>query len=134
MRTPRVGGTVDDRLVRSGLVEPESDSTFSCTVRQVGRTAQITVTGEVDMLTAPELERAFTRPELVFDELVLDLRGVTIFGSKGISALLKANQLCAQRGAAMSIEPSPVVTRVISVAGLTDVLAAGPSAGGNPTS
>jgi anti-sigma B factor antagonist len=114
-------------------VEPESDSTFSCTVRRLGRIAQITVTGEVDMLTAPELERAFTRPELAFDELVWDLRNVTIFGSKGISALLKASQLCAERGAAMSIEPSPVVARVIAVAGLTDVLVTDSSAGGTST-
>ncbi|HEV7908637.1 MAG TPA: STAS domain-containing protein [Pseudonocardiaceae bacterium] len=103
-------------------MEPESDSTFSCTVDQLGNDVRIAVTGEIDMLTALQLVRAFTRSGLVFDGIVFDLRGVTFFGSQGIAALLMARELCGERDAVMSVKPSRVVARVVALVRLTEAL------------
>jgi anti-anti-sigma factor len=115
--------------MRSGIVESNSGNTFSCAVDQLGRTVRITVTGELDMLTAAELDGTCVRLERTFDEVVFDLRGVTFFASAGITALLTTSELCAERGAVMSVKPSRLVARVLAVSGLTDVLAVAPWAG-----
>jgi anti-anti-sigma factor len=66
--------------------------------------------------------RAFTRSGVAFDEVVFDLRGVTFFGSRGIAALLRAKELCAERDAVMSVTPSRTVARVVALVRLTEAL------------
>ncbi len=53
----------------------------------------VTVMGEIDALTAPELA-AFLTAQLVFAQVVVvDLDGVRFLGSAGLSVLFEANEL-----------------------------------------
>lgn len=85
--------------------------------------------GEVDVHTAPlfaeRLAQAATTTSL--DRVVVDLREVRFFGSKGISALVVAHQQCRTRGIALRVVAGPAITRRLDRVGLLDVLAVCPT-------
>jgi anti-sigma B factor antagonist len=53
----------------------------------------VTVVGEIDALTAPELASFLTAQLLVAQVVVVDLDGVRFLGSPGLSVLYEANEL-----------------------------------------
>ncbi len=53
----------------------------------------VTVMGEVDALTAPELATFLTAQLTVAQVVVVDLDGVRFLGSAGLSVLFEANEL-----------------------------------------
>lgn len=53
----------------------------------------VTVTGEVDSLTAPELAACLTAQLAGARRVVVDLDGVQFLGSAGLSVLFEANEL-----------------------------------------
>jgi len=81
----------------------------------------VTVTGEIDLLTAPALARAIAtqrRPVLV-----LDLRSVRFLAAKGLSVLLNAALEAAASGRAFGVVLAPgPTTRVMAVSGLTTAI------------
>ncbi|MFB8277338.1 STAS domain-containing protein [Nocardia colli] len=84
--------------------------------------AVLTVAGEVDAVSAPQLqsgvEDALQRSPAV---LVVDLSGVSFFGSAGLSVLLLAlDQLTKD---SLRVVASPQVRRPIEVTGLDGMLA-----------
>ena len=81
----------------------------------------VTVGGEIDTLTAPELA-VFVIAQLVAVPLVvLDLDGVQFLGSAGLSVLVKANKLAAQQGRRLRLVcHSGMVNRALDVTGLRD--------------
>ncbi|MFD9737380.1 STAS domain-containing protein [Umezawaea sp. NPDC059074] len=95
-----------------------TDEDFSVRVRQVAGATVVTVVGEVDLDTAPELEfrliGAADRPE----PLVIDLSGVTFFASAGLACLLLARG----QGGRPHLVPSPAVVRVLTLSDLEDFL------------
>ena len=81
----------------------------------------LVVEGELDVATA----KAF------FSELVglirepgttvyLDLTGVTFFDSHAVSALIRARKIAEVRSVNLVVAPSPIVTRILRRAGLSD--------------
>lgn len=81
----------------------------------------LVVDGELDVATA----KAF------FSELVglirnpgstvyLDLTGVTFFDSHAVSALIRARKIAEVRAVNLVVAPSPMVTRILRRAGLSD--------------
>jgi anti-anti-sigma factor len=93
------------------------------TVRTVSEgVTVVAVSGEVDMLTAPQL-RADVLPHL--DEsstLVLDLSGVSFLGSAGLAVLVEASQHAKRRGAAFRVVAvERAVTRPLAATGLGEV-------------
>lgn len=78
----------------------------------------ITVLGEVDMATAPQLARALERCNGM---PVVDLRGVPFMDSSGIRVLVDEQQRLARRGRSLRLLAVPgEVTRVLELTGLTD--------------
>ena len=79
----------------------------------------ITVVGEVDTLTAPELA-AFLAAQLGAARLVVvDLDGVQFLGSAGLSVLVEANELASrQDGDLRLVGSSRIVNRALEVTGL----------------
>jgi len=69
----------------------------------------VDVHGDVDASNADDLMRYVTQACKSRDDLVLDLRGVTFFGTHGFTALLQAKY-----GGAVVV-PSPVVDRVLEL-------------------
>lgn len=57
----------------------------------------VTVTGEVDSLTAPELDHFLTAQLAVARLLVVNLDGVRFLASTGLRVLLEVNELAAQQ-------------------------------------
>jgi anti-sigma B factor antagonist len=62
------------------------------------------VSGEVDTLTAPELDAAVERQlDGQVTNLVLDLTGVNFLASSGLAVLIKAAHVAQERGMALSL-------------------------------
>ncbi|MFC9436020.1 STAS domain-containing protein [Nocardia sp. NPDC057030] len=90
-------------------------------LHQVGSAAVLTVSGEVDAVSAPQLQSgiddALARKPAV---LVVDLSAVGFFGSAGLSVLLLAlDRLAKDR---LRVVASPQVRRPIEVTGLDGML------------
>jgi anti-anti-sigma factor len=80
---------------------------------------RFTITGEIDLATAPQLYALDT----VHGPLLLDLHGVTFMDSSGIRALLRLQQRCPHEHCTFQIEAlSLCVERVLRIAGLYDML------------
>ena len=92
-------------------------------VRSDGR-MQIAPCGELDIVTAPQLEdavgKATSEP---VSELVLDLREVTFMDSTGLRALASARTQAEEAGTALSIWRGPrQIERVLEISGLGPLL------------
>jgi D-inositol-3-phosphate glycosyltransferase len=85
--------------------------------------AIVSVAGEVDMSTAPELaaelaDQVAKRP----DAVVVDLGRISFFGSSAINVLLDAHERSASRGVPLLLAaPAPGVVRSLEIVGLSEV-------------
>jgi len=92
--------------------------------RSEGTAVVVRAVGEVDMHTAPLLDDHLTvATELATPPapVVADLRDVHFFDSKGIAALIGAQQRCQQQNTGLRVLVSTPVMRPIAVLGMTDV-------------
>ncbi len=105
-------------IVTLGHVKSAAERVFSVRVRQVAGAAVVTVVGEVDLDTAPELEFRLAGAADDPGPLVIDLSGVTFFASAGLACLLTAQG----QGHRPHLVTSPAVTKVLSLADLEDFL------------
>ena len=85
---------------------------------------RITPVGELDMETAPMLERAF---EAIFEDggaemIVVDLMELDFMDSTGVAALLRMNAVCEHTGRLRIINGTPAVVRVLDISGMRDAL------------
>jgi anti-sigma B factor antagonist len=84
------------------------------------------VTGEIDMVTAPELQDGLEYAcDLAHppDIVVADLTGVRFMGSAAMSVLLEVDQRCRDQLTPLNVVVStPVTTRPLRVTGLDHVL------------
>ncbi|MFT7838836.1 anti-sigma factor antagonist [Saccharothrix sp. BKS2] len=82
----------------------------------------VAVSGEIDMLTAPQL-RADVLPRLdAGDTVVLDLSGVSFLGSAGLAVLVEASQHGKRRGSAFRVVAvERAVIRPLAATGLGEV-------------
>ena len=98
--------------------------TFRVTVTRDDGTALVTVGGELDLLTAPELQRAID--EVVADRprrVVLDLRALEFMGSSGVAMIQRLGALARAYGfTAALVRGNPRVERILAIAGLSDQL------------
>jgi anti-sigma B factor antagonist len=90
----------------------------------------VVVTGEIDMATAPMVERALTEAIEASDgAVVLDLCDVSFFDSSGLRAAIVAHRELAERGRRLSLAciPGGHVWRTFSLAGVDRLLHLHPS-------
>jgi anti-sigma B factor antagonist len=81
----------------------------------------VTVTGEVDALTAPELAACLTTQLAVARLVVVDLDGVQFLASAGLRALFEVNELATQQDRRLKLVcNSSTVNLVVDTAGLQD--------------
>jgi anti-anti-sigma factor len=82
---------------------------------------RLVVDGDVDDRLVDDFTDAiFKTISDAHGSVVLDLSGVTYFGSNGIGALITADALAHDHGVELTIEPSRIVRRVLEVTGLAD--------------
>ena len=92
-------------------VEPRGDGTL------------VTVTGVVDALALPQVSRELTDAQWGTGPVYVDLQGVTFMDSRGLGALLAANERSREGAAPISIyRPSPAVRRLLEVSGVETIL------------
>lgn len=89
-----------------------------------GRVVRLTPVGEVDLATAPMLERAFDE---VFadddvDMVVVDLTELAFMDSSGLHLLLRMTAACEDADRLRVVNGSSAVERLLDVSGLRDQL------------
>lgn len=114
---------------RRAHLRPEHEVTnehpyLTIEVTSASEAQTIVLTGEADLLGAPNIETALTdaaadTPELI----VVDLRNLTFIDSSSLQALLTGHQLCRAHGHEMRIIPGPKnVQRLFELTGMDDTL------------
>jgi anti-sigma B factor antagonist len=96
---------------------------FSVEVNLDERATVVTVTGELDLATSPELEAELERTTTGPDLVILDLRGVSFMDSTGLSLLVKAQRRAqdAQQQLAV-VKGGAQVQRLLKLTGVADRL------------
>jgi anti-sigma B factor antagonist len=88
-----------------------------------GGHAVVTVTGELDLYTAPRLQTALAgllRDQI--DRVVVDMSGIDFCDSTGMNVLLSALKRLQERGGTLELAaPRPAVRRILQVTGLDSV-------------
>lgn len=80
----------------------------------------VTVSGELDIATAAELEASIAQITAAYpDRLVFDLSELRFMDSAGIAVLIAA---AAKANTVRLRNPSPIIRRVVEISGLCDVL------------
>ena len=99
------------------------DTTLAISVDERAPAPVVSVAGELDLTTAPELLQALT--SLVDDGrryLVVDLARLEFCDSSGLSVLVRVkNRLDEVGGEVALATPTPIVERVLEVSGLAEV-------------
>jgi anti-sigma B factor antagonist len=103
-----------------GIKTETQPSTLDVTVRNSSCCALISVSGELDMATAPRLTELFDwlsgQPH---HQVTIDLHRVSFIDSTGLSVLIQArNTLSAASGRLVLSGPSRSVQRLLDVTGL----------------
>jgi anti-anti-sigma factor len=98
---------------------------FEVDVQQRGRLRVVSVAGEVDVLTAPQLGAAVD-DEDAYDDLVVDLRAVPFMSSVGLGLISSVNrrQRRRNRGFALAAVQGDVAA-LLEITGLTEALLVG---------
>jgi anti-sigma B factor antagonist len=110
-------------------VQDGAPAVLTLTSRHRGDDVLVEVSGEIDLATAPVVEQAIAEAFSTDGhgdghgvDVVVDLHGVEFMGSTGLSVLLTAQAELAGAGLVLSlVDPSPVVTRTLELAGLADM-------------
>jgi anti-sigma B factor antagonist len=99
--------------------------------RPLTGTAVLAVRGELDMLTAPELETALSALLATAEpRLVVDLSAVTFLASRGLATLLRAARRAEESGRALHlVVTSRAVLRPLEVTGSDQLFTLHPDAG-----
>ncbi|MDT7676149.1 MAG: anti-sigma factor antagonist [Pseudonocardiales bacterium] len=102
---------------------PSPEDLLTVHTRTVGAAVVIAAVGEIDMMTAPLLERAIAA-ESPQRDIVLDLTAVSFIGSTGLGLLLEANRRCheSNRALPLVVGSQRAVIRTITASGLAPVL------------
>ena len=83
----------------------------------------VTVTGEVDIDTAPQLAAALIESAVAGRRVVVDLGAVTFLDAAGLTALLSAHHVARQTNGSIVLRTVPrMVARILSITGLDQVL------------
>lgn len=95
---------------------------FSYQVREHGPVSVVEVSGDVDMAVAGELTEVL-QPLVTHKDVVLDCSAVTFFDSMGLRVAISARTQAERAGTTFVLVPSPVVSRVLELAGVAGIFA-----------
>jgi len=98
---------------------------FAISTSEIDDRAHVTLRGELDLATAPELEQLLTERIDANQDVVVDLRGLQFMDSSGIRVLVAAHARAGRVGRRLFIvrpEPGSAVAKIVDVAGLDSEL------------
>ena len=94
---------------------------FSVRTEDLGAATVLSVSGEVDMATAPDLEESIKDAlERGSEVLVVDLSGVSFLASAGMSVLIGGNQLAGERTDFRLVATGSATLRPMELTGIAD--------------
>ena len=94
---------------------------FSISADERGGFAHLTLRGELDLATAPELEQLVNERLDAGQPVVVDLRRLQFMDSSGIRVLVAAHARAKRVGSRITVvrpEPGSVVAKIVEVAGI----------------
>jgi anti-anti-sigma factor len=94
---------------------------FSIAAAEDDGRAYLTLRGELDLATAPELEQLVNARLDAGQEVVVDLRGLQFMDSSGIRVLVAAHARAARTGGRLVVvrpEAGSAVAKIVEVSGL----------------
>lgn len=102
--------------------QPQLPPPFSCSWGwEDVRSAWVSVTGELDIATVPELETALTAAQRDARLVNLDLEGLSFMALAGVHAIKAASERAAIAGHRLTVTHGPRNVRAVFVfAGITD--------------
>jgi anti-anti-sigma factor len=97
---------------------------FRCDVVPERDRVRVALVGELDMATAPQLERTLRESlDAGFDHVVVDLGGLEFIDSTGLAVLLDSHGAAGNGSFRLDVWPgSPAVRRIFELTGALDVL------------
>lgn len=87
-----------------------------------GTCLKIALTGRLDTLTAPELERELNESLGAADTLTLDFADLAYISSAGLRVLLSAHKVMSRKGGMKIVNVNEIVKEVFDVTGFADIL------------
>lgn len=89
--------------------------------RRVGDSAVVAVRGDLDLMSAPDLERALDGARGTAPALALDLRAVDFMDTSGLRVVFKERELAAKGRYRFAVVRGPQrVQRLFAIAGIPD--------------
>ncbi|MFE0022953.1 STAS domain-containing protein [Amycolatopsis sp. NPDC059021] len=90
---------------------------FGITLDTGASEPRVVVTGELDLLTSPQLQEALAGliAEKRSRRVVADLTGVTFFDSSALNVVLHAQRQAGEQDVALEVVPSPAVSRMLEL-------------------
>jgi anti-sigma B factor antagonist len=97
---------------------------FHCDVERENGRVRVTPRGELDLATAPDVERRLRElREAGFDHVLLDLRELAFIDSSGLRLVMSEDAAARADGRTLEIIPGgPAVQRIFDLAGVTEQL------------
>ncbi|MBQ6019100.1 MAG: STAS domain-containing protein [Clostridia bacterium] len=95
---------------------------MNITTERDGNSLVISVSGRVDTVTAPELEKSITDNIDGVGELVLDLQNMTYTSSAGLRVILKAKKLMDRQGSLTVKNVRSEIMEIFDITGFSDIL------------
>ena len=87
-----------------------------------GTRLSVTLSGELNTVTAPELEANLAEDLQTIDEIVFDMEDLSYITSSGLRVLLVCQQELEEHGGVTIRSASPVIREVIEVTGFDSIL------------
>jgi anti-sigma B factor antagonist len=112
----------------NGLIIPKPKGSFmiggelAITTKQAGRWTVVSVAGEIDIATVPQLRPALEAAVSSGGPVTVDLSGVTFMDSTGLGVLIQALKHSQVAGGAFHlVVTQPNVKKVLEITGLTEL-------------
>ena len=87
-----------------------------------GKELIITVTGRLDTVTAPELEKEIKENVAGIEKLVLDFTSLDYISSAGLRVILAAQKIMNKQGEMIVKNVNETVAEIFDITGFSDVL------------
>jgi len=99
------------------------DGSIEVTVGRLGSVPTVTVVGEIDVTTAPELRSALLGLATAAEPTVIvDLRSVTFLDSTALGVLVGTHKQCRELGGELRLVVSePRILKIFEITGLTEL-------------
>jgi anti-sigma B factor antagonist len=122
---PRIAFETEERKLDRVQVAATASPIFSLDMRREGDSAVIMLSGELDLATAPELDRAICEAEdSEIGRIVIDMSDLSFMDSTGLQLLVRAKSRDLEADDRLRFIPSKhdAVNRLLSITGTREIL------------